>query len=609
MKAALQGEPLPPDSREKTKIDGSTPLSKTVSARLPGIILPLPVIGKYFNRFITNKASTAGKNRPNQFSCKSGYTSYESLTDYSYYGRHLPPNDQAEAGYRPPELLNADLFQMGHKEGEPPALSRVLELFERKKDSDGREQVMCPRSTMLFPTFAQHLIDSFIVTQVKKDTPDGGTEFDWQRTDTPHDIGLLPLYGRTFDQTRQLRLCSERPGDKGRLKSQIINGEEWAPYLYDADGKVKNEFDKLDLPQGLEQVFKFDQDAQKKRKAIFAFGGTRTNLTPNISAWNTLLLREHNRVAAIIEKNNDPSWDDERVFQVARNVVLVIYLKLVVEEYINHITAYKTDFTVEPGKWMWNAPWYKRNWISAEFAVLYRWHAIIPNRMQWGEKTPRTEQSLFDNTLLLSEEGMKGNLRDIFYNICNHRASCMQLHNTEKWMIGRDRRALEHSRAVNLQSFSSYCEYLGRDVPQAFSDITKDKELQDELKDVYGDVKNVEFWVGLIAQDHTPESIMSPTLTQFVANDAFNQALAHPLLSENVWTNGEDTFSKVGFKIVKENQTIKDILKRNSQNGAKLEGFVGMTNKDYTLPSDAIIRIGLASVVVGIVSILVKLII
>lgn len=61
MKAALQGEPLPPDSREKTKIHGSTPLSKTVSARLPGIILPLPVIGKYFNRFITNKASTAGE--------------------------------------------------------------------------------------------------------------------------------------------------------------------------------------------------------------------------------------------------------------------------------------------------------------------------------------------------------------------------------------------------------------------------------------------------------------------------------------------------------------------------------------------------------------------
>ena len=219
---------------------------------------------------------------------------------------------------------------------------------------------------MLFPTFAQHLIDSFIVTGIKSDSGDEGTKFNFRKTDSPHDISLLTVYGRTIEQTNQLRVQNPTKGQFGRLKTQMINGEEWAPYLFDEWGNVKEEFNKLDYPQGLNHVLGMlpPEIAEKKKSTIFAFGGSRTNLTPNISAWNVLLIREHNRIAGVMEKD-EPTWDDERVFQTARNTLLAIYLKLVIEEYINHITKYEMNFTVRPGKWMWNAPWY---------AILYYIH-------------------------------------------------------------------------------------------------------------------------------------------------------------------------------------------------------------------------------------------
>ncbi len=143
---------------------------------------------------------------------------------------------------------------------------------------------------MLFPTFAQYLTDGFLRTQMQNNPPWGTGIEDRRRTTSNHEIDQSPLYGRTPPQTEVLRDLSGKPGTKGRLKSQLVNGEEFPPFLLDAKGKVKAEFcdasgtPLLDMPLGIDRV----------------------NANPQAAMMNTLWLREHNRLAALLKRPTQP---------------------------------------------------------------------------------------------------------------------------------------------------------------------------------------------------------------------------------------------------------------------------------------------------------------
>jgi prostaglandin-endoperoxide synthase 2 len=454
-------------------------------------------LGDKVNAAAVNKTLKVCRYRPHPWSTVHDYVSWTSLTDQSWSARHLPAANRQNLPQ--PDTLKA--------------------LFERSTN----EQEFCKKSTCLFPAFAQYLTDGFIRTRMPNASA-GETDDPLRKQNTSnHQIDLCTLYGRKREQTDQLRIKTGAAGKKGQLKSQELNGEEYSPFLFDSgSGVLKPEFDKLDPPLGL------DRCTDEMRKKLFAVGGDRVNSAPQVVMINTLLLREHNRLAREMEKAY-PNWDDERVFQTARNTVIVMFIKIVIEEYINHISSAPFHLKMDPSV-AWHAPWNKPNWITAEFSLLYRWHSLIPDNINWNGKTYPVQATFMNNQLLL-ESG----LTSAFSSFSAMRAGRLGAFNTSAALVGFEVKAIEQDRLYKLDSYAAYREYVSLEKPKSFSDVSKNRKVVDFLAKHYNTPDDIDFYIGLFAEDTEDNSPLPPLIQRMVAVDAFSQALTNPLLSEHVY--------------------------------------------------------------------------
>lgn len=514
------------------------------------------------NRFIIDRAVNVCRNRPHPWSTRHDYISWSGLTDRTYNARLLPakPHDGPQ----------------GRGTARPP-LDEIVALIVRPP---GQTQRLCPKSTGLFPAFAQYLTDGFIRTQISNDP----ALEDRRRTTSNHEIDMSPLYGRTPAQTRALRLMSETPGQRGRLKSQFLQGEEYPRFLFDgdqvaaewltADGQAI-----LDPPLGLKRV------TPEGRATLFAVGGDRVNANPQTAMMNTLFLREHNRLAALLDQQH-PDWDDERVFETARNIVIVMFIKIVVEEYINHINTTEFPLQADP-RAAWRAKWNRPNWMTVEFSLLYRWHGLVSETLVWNGASHHAGSALLDNRLLLA-----GGLAEAFVNVSANQAAQLGIGNLAGFMAEAEKAAIAQGRANNVASYNDYRIAMGFDPARNFDAMVGSSDdpaersrliaLAQQLKALYGDIDNVEFQVGLFAERVEKNGPLPELLSAMVAMDAFSQALTNPLLSEHVWGNPNNrklAFTEAGLAAIDATKTLADILDRNA--GGRGGRFVGMTRPQW----------------------------
>ena len=518
-------------------------LETYVTTNLSGLwklVQRVPAVHRRVNGMLIDRAILKIPTRPNPLSTMAGYTSWASLTDRTYDSRHLAPAEGARSGQPGPE--------------------QVAALFTRQG-----EMTPCEKSTVLFPYFAAWFVDGFLRSERPRRDPQTGEVIldpdtrepvrDVAKNESNHEIDLIQLYGLHEDVTSQLRA-----GESGLLQYQVIDGEIYPPYLYEGGRK---KFDKVTLVRD-------DQITDDQRRQLFAVGSDTGNLQLGFVMMNVLFLREHNRIARVLE--SEYGWDDERLFQTTRNILTVILIKIVVEEYINHISPYHLKLLADPTGFR-NPRWYRQNWMAIEFNLLYRWHSLVPSSFRIGDRDVSINDTLF-NTDILIERGLGA----CFEDASNQRAGRVGLFNSPPEVWQAEVASVQQARAVKLQPYNEYRRLARFPRAERFEDVSSDPRVQQGLRNLYRDVDDIEFVPGLFAEDVRRNAVLPPLIGRMVALDAFSQAFTNPLLSPRVFNR--ETFSPLGWELIRTTGTLSDLVHRNVPDRAR-PMKVTMTRSDW----------------------------
>ena len=511
----------------------------------------VPVLKTLINRVFINVISYSTPPRPHPFSLwgpgpsgtpPANYTSWTGLTNRIFTGRHLPPVDPGAVRALPPMSAFGDLFLR-------------------------RKFVACPRSTALFTFFAQWFTDSFLRTDPN----------DSRKNTSNHEIDLCQIYGLNTGDTTLLRATH-----KGRLKTQTIQSQDYPPSLFEDDGiYVRQEFLSLsyidpDTRDYRNNVIPPPFNTPERRRQFFASGLELGNSSVFYATISTIFLREHNRLCEEIHLQH-PNWDDDRLFETARNANIVQLLKVIIQDYINHLSSTAFKIFIEIG-FADRQEWCRTNRIAAEFDLLYRWHALVPDVCVVDGREIANEIFRYNNAFL-TERGVESFLA----SASEQRAGRIQLQNTPVFLVDAELAAIQKSRDWAIAPFNSYRERFGLPRYRSFDDLTGDKALADRLRQIYDDVGDVELLIGLLAEKRGRESIFGELMSFMVGSDAFSQALTSPLLANEVYSEG--TFSAAGMKSIESTQSLDDIAQRNSRmNGRRAHFGLNPIPGSYGLP-------------------------
>ncbi|KAG7477326.1 hypothetical protein MATL_G00092700 [Megalops atlanticus] len=433
---------------------------------------------------------------PPTYNSKYGYLSWESYANITYYTRILPPV---------PEDCPTPLGSKGR--AELPAAELLVEKLLLRKTFRPDPQ----GTNLMFAFFAQHFTHQFFKTHNRVGL--GFTKALGHGVDAGH------IYGDNLPRQLSLRLHRD-----GKLKYQMIDGEMYPPTV--AETSVH-----MHYPPSV---------PEEQRLAI---GQEMFGLLPGLTMYATLWLREHNRICDIL-KAEHPTWGDEQLFQTARLIIIGETIRIVIEDYVQHLSGYHLKLKFDPTL-LFGTHFQYGNRIALEFSELYRWHPLMPDAFHIdGDEIPYP-QFIF-NTSVLHRYGIEKLVEAFTRQPAGQIGGGRNIHSVVTKVAVS---TIKESRHLRLQPFNQYRKRFHLKPYTSFRQFTGEEEMARELEELYGDIDALEFYPGLLLEKTRSDAIFGESMVEMGAPFSLKGLLGNPICSPEYWK--PSTFGgRTGFEIV-----------------------------------------------------------
>jgi hypothetical protein len=331
--------------------------------------------------------------------------------------------------------------------------------------------------------------------------------------------------------------------------------------------------------------------------------GLVDNWWVGLSLLHTLFAQEHNTIADRLNLEY-PYWPGQKIFDTARLINCALMAKIHTVEWTPAILAHPALELAMNANW-WGLAGEKISKIfgrisgselfsgipgsgvdhhgvpyslTEEFVAVYRLHPLLPETLRFfrcQDGSLAREVPLLEVANERTRHALDGGLTmdDICYSFGVANPGALRLHNYPEFLRALNKTAPDGEKLLLDLAAVDILRDRERGVPRynrfrrlfhlkpaaGFSDITSNREWQNELREVYGDVERVDLLVGCLAED-LPEGFGFSD-TQF---RVFILMASRRLKSDRFFAAdwNENTYSPVGMDWIRTN-TMRTILVRH----------------------------------------------